>query len=276
MPGSIPRCGLTRYRRAPPTAAPSISRAAQLRPTLADVSATALSRLVHCRVHQYSSLQRSRRMDSDCVELADADSEDRVLTSHNDGGALVAVLLNPPEHTSGARSRNAVARAATVLGHEEVRVVNLCAEPTASVIELRDVEPVSWEDARSGLEEALKGAEAVLGAWGVGGVTGPTRFELQAQIDWLYGQMLQVGIEQVWMVGGEPRHPSRWHQYVSDKYGRTTGGGFEERLAQVMIAVPIRRAASTCLYSTLRSTMGTSASAGPAPICSDLTASGRK
>jgi hypothetical protein len=157
---------------------------------------------------------------------------------------LVAVLLNPPEHTSGVRSRNAVARAATVLGHEEVRVVNLCAEPTASVIELHQVDRVSWERARSQLGGALTGATAILGAWGVAGIAGPIRRDLQAQIDWLYGQALQVGIERVWMVGGEPRHPSRWHQYVADKYRRTTGGSFEERLAQVMVSVPIRRATS--------------------------------
>jgi hypothetical protein len=162
------------------------------------------------------------------------------LASRNDGGVLIAVLLNPPEHTSGVRSRNAVARAAVVLGHGEVRVVNLCAEPTASVTELHHVDRVSWMRARSEIEGALKNATAVLGAWGVAGVAGATRRDLQAQIDWLYGQALQVGIERVWMVGGEPRHPSRWHQYVSDKYRRTTGGSFEERLAQVMVAVPIR------------------------------------
>ena len=157
---------------------------------------------------------------------------------------LVAVLLNPPEHTSGIRSRNAVARAAAVLGHGEVRIVNLCSEPTASVAELHHVDRVSWERARSELRGALTGAKAVLGAWGV---AGPARRDLQAQIDWLYGQALQVGIERVWMVGGEPRHPSRWHQYVSDKYMRTTGGSFEERLAQVLVAVPIRRATSVWL-----------------------------
>lgn len=162
----------------------------------------------------------------------------------------MAVLLNPPKRTSGVRSRNAVARAAAVLGYGEIRVVNLCAEPTASVAELHHVDRVSWERARCELGGALTGATAVLGAWGVAGVAGPTRRDLQAQIAWLYGWALQVGIDRVWMVGGEPRHPSRWHQYISDKYKRTTGGSFEERLAQVLVAMPIRRATSARLEST--------------------------
>jgi hypothetical protein len=49
------------------------------------------------------------------------------------------------------------------------------------------------------------------------------------------------------MLGGEPRHPSRWHQYVSDKYGRTSGGTFEERIKQVLVAVPLARAAAGLL-----------------------------
>jgi hypothetical protein len=162
----------------------------------------------------------------------------------------VAVLLNPPERTSGVRSRNAVARAAAVLGYGEVRVVNLCAEPTASVADLHRVDRDSWERARSELGRALMDATAVLGAWGVAGIAGQTRRDLQAQIDWLYDQALQVGIDRVWMLGGEPRHPSRWHQYVSDKYKRTTSGSFEERLAQVLVALPIRRATSVRLDST--------------------------
>lgn len=50
---------------------------------------------------------------------------------------------------------------------------------------------------------------------------------------------MDQGITAFWMVGGEPRHPSRWHQFVSDKHGRTTGGTFEERLVQVLVEVPL-------------------------------------
>ncbi len=39
---------------------------------------------------------------------------------------------------------------------------------------------------------------------------------------------------------GNTRHPSRWHQYVADKHGRTSGGGQAERLAEVICRVPIR------------------------------------
>jgi hypothetical protein len=52
-------------------------------------------------------------------------------------------------------------------------------------------------------------------------------------------EAIRAGISNIWMVGGEPRHPSRWHQFVSDKYSRTTGGSFEERLDQVLESVPM-------------------------------------
>lgn len=50
--------------------------------------------------------------------------------------------------------------------------------------------------------------------------------------------MLDRGINTVWSVGGQPRHPSRGHQFLSDKYGRTAGGTFEKRLSTVLVQSP--------------------------------------
>lgn len=97
---------------------------------------------------------------------------------------------------------------------------------------------VAWTAARSDLEAAVAGAGAILAAWGVAGLRGEARRLMSAQVEWLMERAEETGIDIFWTVGGEPRHPSRWHQYVSDKYGRTTGGTFEERIAQVLVAVP--------------------------------------
>jgi hypothetical protein len=125
------------------------------------------------------------------------------------------------------------------LGYEHVRIANLCAASTPTVVELSTLDPESWKQARPDLQDALAGANALLAGWGIAGVTGQARRLLMDQIDWLYHEATTVGIGEMWMVGGEPRHPSRWHQYVSDKYGRTDGGTADQRLRQVLTAVPI-------------------------------------
>lgn len=156
------------------------------------------------------------------------------------GGTLLAVLLNPPSGTRGTRTTRAVERAARVLGHDAVNTLNLCAEPTRSVVELNDVPIDGWLRAREDLSAGLATADALLAAWGVSGMVGSARLAHKGQVAWLHEQAERVGLLSFWMVGGEPRHPSRWHQYLSDKYGRTAGGSFEERLTQAFVATPIR------------------------------------
>lgn len=156
-------------------------------------------------------------------------------------GALVAVLLNPPGASAGTRSRNAVSRAAYVLGYDQATIVNLCTVPTPTVVELSQVGADAWQAARPDLEAAIGAAAAVLGGWGVSGLTRGARNLRDEQVRWLRTRAQERGIRGFWMVGGEPRHPSRWHQYVSDKYGRTDGGSFEERLRKVLAPVPLER-----------------------------------
>lgn len=150
------------------------------------------------------------------------------------------MLLNRPKSTSGARTRNAVAAAARVLGYQFVEVVNLYSDATSSTDELnRSATVDGWLRARGELSNALGGATDVLGGWGVAGLTGSALQNQNEQVAWLRLEAIRVGISTIWMVGGEPRHPSRWHQFVSDKYSRTTGGSLEERLDQVLESVPI-------------------------------------
>lgn len=155
-------------------------------------------------------------------------------------GKLVAILLNPPLESTGNRSRNAVGKVSQLLGYKSVEVVNLHTEPTSSNAELGLRETLEgWLQARRNLGIALRSADALIGAWGVAGLAGPAQRERKQQVAWLRAEASRIGFDSIWMVGGEPRHPSRWHQYVSDKHGRTTGGTFEERLGQVVVRVPL-------------------------------------
>jgi hypothetical protein len=155
-------------------------------------------------------------------------------------GTLVAVLLNPPAATSGARTHNAVTRAGHVLGYASVEIVNLCGEATRSVVDLNASTTADrWVQARADLSTALDRASALLGAWGVAGLVGTARRHRDEQVAWLRQEATRLDLSNMWMVGGEPRHPSRWHQYVSDKYGRTAGGTSDERLQQVLRSVPL-------------------------------------
>jgi hypothetical protein len=99
------------------------------------------------------------------------------------------------------------------------------------------LEKAAWTAARRDLILALDGADAILAGWGVSGLTGDARRLLDEQVGWLQARAQQSGIDGFWMVGGQPRHPSRWHQYVSDKYGRTSGGPFDARIAQALTFV---------------------------------------
>ncbi|PKQ30556.1 MAG: hypothetical protein CVT62_13170 [Actinobacteria bacterium HGW-Actinobacteria-2] len=152
---------------------------------------------------------------------------------------LLAVLLNPPRSTSGARTLGAVQRAAAVLGFGDLTIANLFADRTMDVIELNHLDSHSpWPANQSQIATQLSLADGVLAGWGVAGASGAFRCERARRAQWLYTAAAAAGHETIWMVGGEPRHPSRWHQFVADAHGRTPGGSFEERLAHVLVAVP--------------------------------------
>lgn len=158
------------------------------------------------------------------------------------GESLLGVLLNPPSASTGTRSLGALRRAADVLGYKGVEVVNLFGEPTPTVVELASlaVDSDSWPAIQLGLRAQLRTAGGVLAAWGVAGASGEFKRERERRATWLVCQAARCGHDHVWTVGGEPRHPSRWHQYVADKHMRTSGGTFEERLAQVLVSTPIQ------------------------------------
>ncbi|GAA4056832.1 hypothetical protein GCM10023065_01970 [Microbacterium laevaniformans] len=161
-------------------------------------------------------------------------------TTHFAREQLVAILANPRFEPSG-RSEKRVALARDVLGFKSARIANLFAWPSASSrdIALLGKVPEGWQDARRELTEAVYEADAVLVGFGLIPSSRESGPQLRAQLRWLHEELRRSGHVAVWQVGDRPRHPSRWHQYVSDAHGRTAGGTFEERLHQVLRAVPL-------------------------------------
>lgn len=146
------------------------------------------------------------------------------------------MLLSPPL-TSGTRTLRAVEKAAQVLGFESYSVANLTTIATRNSGDLAstEVSEAAWVGSRAQICCNLKDCTELLFAWGVLRHLGAARTNARAQIDWVLGWALATGYRGAWSVGLDIRHPSRWHQYISDKHGRTDGGESDERLRQVLV-----------------------------------------
>lgn len=131
--------------------------------------------------------------------------------------------------------------AAEIIGCSDLTVVNLFSLPTGNVLDINEVgaDWDGWLNARPEIESDISSSDAAIVAWGVRGLTGRARDNFRRQIDWVYSELATSEHEQVWTINGEARHPSRWHQYVSDKYGRTCGGNLRDRLQQVLQPIPV-------------------------------------
>lgn len=154
---------------------------------------------------------------------------------------LGAVLLNPPL-TGGHRTSGALARAASILGCDEVRLANLAAVATRNSGELATAATgLDWSRARTQLTQVLPASDVLLFGWGVLDHLGGARPAATDQVRWLLLQAQEAGHRTAWAVGAA-RHPSRWHQYTADRHGRTNGGTAADRLAAVLVERPLRPA----------------------------------
>jgi hypothetical protein len=139
---------------------------------------------------------------------------------------MMVLCLNPPRDTSGNRTASNVGRLAAALDVHETRLLNLCSCPSRSFVDFVSVgaRPGSWLDSRIDLERNLADfdsrSDLVVAAWGRSRFSGPTRTHLAAQIDWVMALLESLGCSEVLTFGDSARHPSRWHQYVSDKHDR--------------------------------------------------------
>ncbi|WP_447949620.1 DUF1643 domain-containing protein [Microbacterium aurum] len=153
---------------------------------------------------------------------------------------LVAILANPST-AGGDRTRKRIALAANVLGYDDYRIINLFSIASASS---RDVavlgeSPQGWHTARAEILDGLSDATGVLLGFGIIAAKGDGKHHLRAQLRWLCTELRNAGHSQVWQLGERPRHPSRWHQYVSDLHGRTSGGTFEQRVSKALRQVEL-------------------------------------
>jgi len=129
---------------------------------------------------------------------------------------LVVVLATPPLATTGERTRARARMAAEIIGAEAAELVNLLSIPTADVNGIATVgqEAHSWLSSRPRLHSAVMAADQVLYAWGIAEPSGPARSHHRDQVRWLL-QLVQARGAREWMVGGAPRHPSRWQRYTA-------------------------------------------------------------
>lgn len=128
---------------------------------------------------------------------------------------LVVVGSNPPT-TSGERTLRRVELARELLGFQTAELTNLFPLPTYRTTGISEVGQLneSWEEARPSLQHSIEEASAVLLAYGVAHPTGPARQHRKAQVAWLDELLAGVPELEVYWVGGEPRHPSRWHRFT--------------------------------------------------------------
>lgn len=134
---------------------------------------------------------------------------------HQHTRVLVAVLANPPLHTSGRRTHERVALLASLLGAERWSSANLLETPTNDVTGIsaaaRDRD--TWLTARPALESALEPHAVLLAAWGLSEPTGPARQHQREQLAWMRSLPQWQGMTVIG-IGGRPRHPSRWQRYT--------------------------------------------------------------
>lgn len=150
------------------------------------------------------------------------------------------ILLNPAQQ-GGERSLTRIQMAASVLGYDEVAVANLFSVPTRDSKGIRVVgqDEKGWVAARANLRRTIATSHEVMVGWGVHRPTGPAGVHFRDQVDYVHHLLQSSGKTGVWTMGGEARHPSRWHQYVSERHGRATGADFRARLESVVVYAPL-------------------------------------
>jgi hypothetical protein len=132
------------------------------------------------------------------------------------GMMLVAVLANPPLPDHGDRTRARIEQAADIIGCNAVTIVNLFPLASRSSIGIADLGDAAspWLAAQSDIQEAVTKADAILFGYGVTSPSGRAGEHHRAQIAWTKALVASLPVVP-WMVGGQPRHPSRWQRHTS-------------------------------------------------------------
>lgn len=164
---------------------------------------------------------------------------------------LCAILLNPAlRPVEKTITYHNVRSALPLVSCTKLVIANLLNVATKDAPELNRAAVGQQETAKARelISEALRQADEVLLAWGMGGMAGDVRIALQGQTVWLFEALQQHDLSHVWTVTGRPRHPSRWRQYVGPEKQRVTGSCFEERLGKVLTMTSLDSEAGRNLF----------------------------
>lgn len=153
---------------------------------------------------------------------------------------LGAILATPPL-TSGERTLARLELARRLLLAEQVIVANLLDVPTLDTGHVATLgkERGRWFQSRGAVEQCVITCDAVLLGFGVTKPSGEAGIHFQGQVDWLRALLKERGVT-VYMVGGRPRHPSRWQRWTARAH---PGVPFDEALRREL-AVATTGAAS--------------------------------
>lgn len=148
---------------------------------------------------------------------------------------LGAVLLNPSTG-QGEQTLRHLRFAQQALRCESLVVANLFPVASRDMWAISDLgrEADSWLPAREEIIRLLDDSDEIVVAWGVSRIPGPAHGHFLDQTDWVRTRARERGLR-IWTMGGRPRHPSRWHQYVSDVHQRTSGGTIASRIAESLV-----------------------------------------
>ncbi len=154
---------------------------------------------------------------------------------HTNRPRVGAILLNPARQTKRVSTTQLVledVRVAKVWGRLEI--ANLVETPTRNSKELAQVatSPQVFLDARDRLEALLTSSETLVFAWKIAPLSGPAGRHVRGQAAWVISRARHHGHTHAWVMGGRPRHPSRWPQYVGPQRGLFDGSTTVDRLMQ--------------------------------------------
>ncbi|WP_124246897.1 DUF1643 domain-containing protein [Kroppenstedtia sanguinis] len=154
---------------------------------------------------------------------------------HADGPRVGVILLNPARETKRVSTTQQVledVRVAKVWG--KLEIANLVETPTRNSKELAQVatSPQVFLDARDRLEALLTSSDTLVFAWGVAPLSGTAGRHVRGQTSWVISRARHHGHTHAWVMGGRPRHPSRWRQYVGPQRGLFDGSTTVDRLMQ--------------------------------------------
>jgi hypothetical protein len=153
---------------------------------------------------------------------------------------LGALLLNPAL-TEGKRTLRHLGVAADLLDCNALAIANLFSIATRNATAINEAgrSEDGWNAARPQLRQIVAESDQLLAGWGISGLAGRAAKYRQLQLEYVCTCAQEFGKDCVWTLNGEPRHPSRWHQYVSDRHGRASGTSFGERMTAVLKSVPL-------------------------------------